>query len=210
MILKNFIAFEGIDGSGTTTQLKLLAQACQDSRKPIYFTQEPTDGPIGKLIRQALAGTIRLHEKTIAYLFGADRCEHLYGVNGIQAQLNAGKAVISDRYVFSSLAYQGLAVGDVLAASINGAFPLPEYLFFFDIPVDAALERVKKRQSPQEVYENAAFQYKVAEQYKMVLLRAAQAVPEMCLVRLDATQKIEEMHKIIWSIVKDLPKLITE
>lgn len=210
MVLKNFIAFEGIDGSGTTTQLRLLAQACQERQQPVYFTQEPTDGHIGKLIRQALAGAVCLHEKTIAYLFGADRCEHLYGADGIQAQLNAGKAVISDRYVFSSLAYQGLTAGDAITASINGSFPLPEYLFFFDMPVDAALERVKKRQSPQEVYENAAFQHEVAEKYKTVLLRAAQAVPDMRLVRLDATQKIEEIHKIIWSIVKDLPKLITE
>ncbi|MGP1454146.1 MAG: dTMP kinase [Treponema sp.] len=210
MVLKNFIAFEGIDGSGTTTQLGLLAQACQGRQQAIHFTQEPTDGPIGQLIRQVLAGTIHLHEKTLAYLFGADRCEHLYGVNGIQAQLAAGKAVVSDRYVFSSLAYQGLTAGDALAVALNGPFPLPEYLFFFDIPVDAALKRVKNRRGTQEVYENAAFQHEVAEQYKTVLLRAAQAVPEMRVVRIDAMQKIEETHKIIWSIVKDLPKVITE
>ena len=107
MILKNFVVFEGLDGTGTTSQLRLLQEAfaALGRQDAVQFTCEPTDGAIGKLIREALSGALEFDAQTIAYLFGADRCEHIYGKEGIVAQLHAGKAVFSDRYLFSSLAY---------------------------------------------------------------------------------------------------------
>lgn len=113
MILKNFVVFEGLDGTGTTSQIRLLQEAfaSRGRQDAVLFTCEPTDGSIGKLIREALSGTVDFDAQTIAYLFGADRCEHIHGKEGILAQLRAGKAVFSDRYLFSSLAYQGLAAG---------------------------------------------------------------------------------------------------
>lgn len=207
MILKNFVVFEGLDGTGTTSQLRLLQEAftARGLQDAVYFTSEPTGNPIGRLIREALAGTAGFDEKTIAYLFGADRCEHIYGKDGITAQLQAGKTVFSDRYLFSSLAYQGLAASKELARNINGTFPLPEYLFFFDLPAKNAMERIEKRNTPREIYEKEAFQQKVAGEYYDILRYYAGAAPEMRIIRIDAGQTMTEIHEAVWSIVYNLP-----
>ena len=207
MILKNFVVFEGLDGTGTTSQLRLLQEAfaALGRQDVVLFTCEPTDDSIGKLIRQALSGALEVDAKTVAYLFGADRCEHIYGKEGIVAQLQTGKAVFSDRYLFSSLAYQGLAAGKELARVLNAPFPLPEYLFFFDLPAKTAMERIEKRNLPREIYEKEAFQQKVADEYHAILRYYAETAPDMRIIRIDAAQSIAEIHEKIWSIVGNLP-----
>ena len=207
MILKNFVVFEGLDGTGTTSQIRLLQEAfaSRGQKDTVCFTCEPTDGSIGKLIREALSGAAGFDAQTIAYLFGADRCEHIYGKEGILAQLKAGKAVFSDRYLFSSLAYQGLAAGKKLAQTINAPFPLPEYLFFFDLPAKTAMERIEKRNIPREIYEKEAFQKKVADEYQTIFRYYAETVPDMRIIRIDASKTIAEIHENIWSIVCNLP-----
>jgi len=207
MILKNFVVFEGLDGTGTTSQIRLLQQAFTSCGRQdaVYFTYEPTGSPIGKLIREALSGAAGFDAKTIAYLFGADRCEHIYGKEGILEQLQAEKAVFSDRYLFSSLAYQGLDAGKELARAINAPFPLPEYLFFFDLSAKTAMKRIEKRNIPREIYEKEAFQQKVADEYEVIFRYYAKTAPDMRIIRIDAAQTIEEIHKSIWSIVCNLP-----
>ena len=207
MILKNFVVFEGLDGTGTTSQIRLLQEAfaSRGQKDTVCFTCEPTDGAIGKLIREALSGAAGFDAQTIAYLFGADRCEHIYGKEGILAQLKAGKAVFSDRYLFSSLAYQGLVAGKKLAQAINAPFPLPEYLFFFDLPAKTAMERIEKRNIPREIYEKEAFQQKVADEYQAIFRYYAETVPDMRIIRIDASKTIAEIHENIWSIVCNLP-----
>ena len=86
-ILKNFAVFEGIDGSGTTTQLEILEKYFRENPNclpPFYKTNEPTDGSIGKLIRLSLRKEVLLCPGTIAFLFAADRNEHIYGPGGIK------------------------------------------------------------------------------------------------------------------------------
>ena len=207
MILKNFVVFEGLDGTGTTSQLRLLREAftTRGLQDTVYFTCEPTGNSIGKLIREALSGAAGFDAKTIAYLFGADRCEHIYGKSGILTQLQAGKAVFSDRYLFSSLAYQGLDAGKELAQTINAPFPLPEYLFFFDLPASTAMARIEKRNIPREIYEKEVFQQKVAEEYQVILRYYAETAPDMRILRIDASKTIEEIHENIWRIVCNLP-----
>lgn len=207
MILKNFVVFEGLDGTGTTSQIRLLQEAfaSRGRQNAVYFTCEPTGSPIGKLIRKVLSGAVGFDAQTIAYLFGADRCEHIYGKEGILEQLQAGKAVFSDRYLFSSLAYQGLDAGKELARAINAPFPLPEYLFFFDLSAKTAMKRIEKRNIPREIYEKEAFQQKVADAYEAIFRYYAETAPDMRIIRIDAGQTIEEIHKNIWSIVCNLP-----
>ena len=87
-ILKNFVVFEGCDGSGTTTQIGILGDffrrnVSRLSLPPLYTTFEPTNGSIGTLIRSALRGEVSFAPKTIALLFAADRNEHVYGSGGI-------------------------------------------------------------------------------------------------------------------------------
>ena len=100
MILKNFIVFEGIDGAGTSTQIKRLVDS---NAEKFFATAEPTTGETGKFLRRMLGGEFHVDEKTNAYLFAADRCEHIYGADGVIEKINSGKTVVSDRYFFSSM-----------------------------------------------------------------------------------------------------------
>lgn len=209
MILRNFIVFEGIDGTGTTTQLDSLRKKFEVAHARVHFTCEPTPGEIGKLIRRSLRGEVNVTADTMARLFAADRGEHLYGDNGIVSLTAAGTVVFSDRYFFSSLAYQGEAGDRNLTAELNRHFPLPEYLFYFDIESDAAMNRVEKRAGKLEIYEKRDFQKKVHARYADIIASFEQTEPAMRVVRIDASLSITAIAEKIWSIVGNLPKMTT-
>jgi dTMP kinase len=200
-ILERFVVFEGIDGTGTTTQLARLQQRLAAAACPHAVSCEPTNGPIGKLIREALAGTVALHPQTVARLFAADRGEHLYGHGGIVSATAAGLLSISDRYLFSSLAYQGLTCGQELPAVLNAGFPLPRLLLFFDLDPEAAMDRMAGR-SKLDIYENLAFQRQVAAAYRQTI--AAFEDTGMRIVRIDAAMKPEAVEKAVWQAVQPL------
>lgn len=213
MILRNFIVFEGIDGTGTTTQIERLKDHYTleygNTPAPVQFTCEPTSGEIGKLIRRALRKDISFTPDTMARLFAADRGEHLYGENGIVSLINSGKAVYSDRYLFSSLAYQGLEGNSQLPHVLNKEYPLPEYLFFFDIDPDIAMDRVEKRAQGLEIYEKREFQKMVRMRYLDIIQKFEQNEPSMKVIRIDASSPIDIIAEKIWSIARNLPKIST-
>lgn len=198
MILKNFFVFEGIDGSGTSTQINLLAN--QFSQK-IFTTAEPTTNQTGIFLRKMLAGKFSVDEKTSAYLFAADRCEHIYGKNGIIENLNNNKIVISDRYFFSSLAYQSLDSDGKITRLLNSPFPLPEILFFFKIAPEISLKRVDSRNEKKEIFEKLDLQQKIAQQYEKIILEYENQ-NEMKIITIDATKSIKEINKIILNELK--------
>lgn len=204
MILENFVVFEGIDGAGTSTQINLLKQHPQCSN--FDFSAEPTDAPTGKFLREILGAKINLDPKTVAYLFAADRSEHLYSKKGIINSLNSGKAVVIDRYVFSSLAYQAVSCGKELPKKLNEDFPLPELLFFFDINPDLSLKRITNR-GFTEIYENNEYLTQTRSQYLSVIeyYKNLDSAQNMKIVIIDATQSKEEISKIIWSHISKLP-----
>jgi len=202
-IIPNFVVFEGGDGSGTTTQLSILSNRLKSLEKPIIFpTFEPTDGKIGKLIRSALKKEIFLNPDTLAMLFSADRNEHLNGNDGILARINLGELAVSDRYVLSSLVYQGIECGDELPSLLNSRFPAPEITIFFDIAPEIAIERMKNRDS-LEIYEYGEFQEKVRQKYKSAVddYRKNGARVEI----IDSSKTIEEVADQVWSILLGLP-----
>ncbi len=209
MILSNFVVFEGIDGTGTSSQIRLLKEkfASEGKEDKTYFTQEPSNGEIGKLIRKVLQGSVEMAPETMARLFAADRCEHLYGKDGIIEQAESGKLVFSDRYLFSSLAYQTATGVEKLAKAQNSDFPLPKVLFFFDLAANISMNRVSSRSNVLEIYEEESFQYKVRNEYLKVIEDYEKNIPEMEIIRIDASQSIEEIHKKIWSCVENLPKI---
>jgi len=201
-IIKNFAVFEGGDGSGTTTQVSMLAQRLKNLGKPAFFTTfEPTDSEIGKLIRKALKNELPIKPQTLALLFAADRNEHLYNPCGI-IQHAKEELVVSDRYVMSSLVYQGIECGDELPNMLNSAFPAPEITFFLDIDAKTALSRMKDRSS-LEIYEYGEFQEKVREKYKSIIdvYRARGARVEI----LDASKNADEVADQVWSIIASMP-----
>ena len=204
MILDNFVVFEGIDGAGTSTQLKLLKERPESTK--IDFSAEPTDCETGKFLRSVLGGKVDLDPKTTAYLFAADRAEHVYGKNGIENSLKNGKAVIIDRYVFSSLAYQGVSCGKELPRMLNKDFPLPQILFFFDIEPEKSLARIQSR-GVTEIYENSEYLTNTRKQYLDVIeeYKNMPSAQGMNIVIIDATKSVEEISKIIWSHISKLP-----
>lgn len=193
--LKNFFVFEGIDGAGTTTQLKLTAQKLSAAGIKVYTTCEPTDFDTGKFLRSCLTKKITVCPETMVALFAADRAEHLYNGCGIILQLQRHACVISDRYLFSSLAYQGAAGFYDLAKTYNQTFPLPEMLFYFDIDVDESFRRIEKRGMHKEIYEAKKFQAQVKEEYKKVL--DTFSAGDMKIITIDANKTIEETSAAI-------------
>lgn len=201
MIIKNFVVFEGIDGSGTSTQLKILKDKLKN--KNAFFTVEPTESETGKFLRTILSGAVQVHPTTAAFLFAADRNEHIYGKNGILEHTKNGDICICDRYLFSSLAYQTTSCGKQLPQKLNEDFPLPEILFYFSIKPEVSLKRIKSR-GVTEIYEKLDFLTQTEQEYNRVI-NDYKTNAEMKIVEIDATLPIEEISKIIWNELSNLP-----
>ena len=140
-----FIVFEGIDGSGKTTQLKLLSEYFSSHNIPHIVTKEPTDGPIGRLARSVVRGAEPLSEEALSLLFSADRLEHIS--NEIRPALEAGKYVLCDRYVFSNIAYQGYQpVGKPNRLA-------PDLTVFIDTNPEECTRRILVNRPAMEIYD---------------------------------------------------------
>ncbi len=204
MTLRNFVVLEGGDGTGTSTQLNLLKERlAKTERAPHYSIGfEPTEGSIGSMIRLALRGESPLQPETVARLFAADRGEHLYAPGGVVERAERGELVVSDRYVPSSLVYQGLACGDDLPASLNAGFPKPELILFFDLDPRVALDRIKHRPTRDD-FERLEFQLLAKERYERVL--PAYAGTETRIARIDAARPVEQVAEQVWSELTKLP-----
>jgi len=203
-ILENFVVFEGCDGSGTTTQIEMLRArfAAGDPGKKLFTTAEPTDGIVGRLIRAALKNSPALHPATLAGLFAADRNEHLLGPGGICERCRSGELVVCDRYVLSSLVYQGLQCGEELPRRLNAEFPAPRLLLFFDIEPEAAWERMKDRRS-LEIFETRDFQQKVRGRYLSLLETCRQ--PGTAVEIIDASATREKIAEDVWRALSQMP-----
>ncbi|MDR0582930.1 MAG: dTMP kinase [Treponema sp.] len=206
--IRNFVVFEGGDGSGTTTQLSLLERRFRGNAMGLVFhpTCEPTDGPVGALIRSVLEKKIALHPLALARLFAADRAEHLYGPGGIIERSGRGELVVSDRYVLSSLVYQGIECGDELPRTLNAPFPAPELLLFFDLDPQTACERLKNRPA-LELYEHLEFQQKVREKYLSLIGEYQKSGGRVEII--DASKSQEEAAAEVWRVILKMPILKT-
>lgn len=202
-IIKNFIVFEGLDGAGTTTQANLLNTKFKLNKLQCINSCEPTRGFIGRAIREVLSGKISVASGTIAHLFVSDRHEHLYNPEkGIINQCRSGAFVISDRYLFSSLAYQSLDYGFDRVMALNSSFPLPEHLFFLDVTPEICQKRLLSRDL-LEIYEDQELQNNILSNYKKSLDIFKNT--DMNIHILDGTLDKEELGKIIWSKLNHIP-----
>jgi len=146
------LALEGVDGSGKSTQAQLLAVSLRQQGREVVLTQEPTNGPVGQRLRRYLQGPTRnLTPQEELDLFLADRREHVDQV--IKPALNAGRIVITDRYYYSTVAYQGaLGLDPVWILAENEAFaPRPHLVFILTLPVSQALDRLKRERQVSEL-----------------------------------------------------------
>ncbi|MBB6478825.1 dTMP kinase [Spirochaeta isovalerica] len=199
-ILKGFIVIEGLDGSGTTTQLDNITSFLSNRNISHVRTFEPTDKETGLLIRQVLAGKIPLKQETIAYLFAADRNEHIHGEkDGIIELLKSNRYVISDRYHFSSIAYQSINSDPALVRELNNRFPLPEYLIFIDVSVEECQKRMKQRNGTKDIYDSIEYQRKVLENYNRAIDYFSDS--SMKVVRINGMQSAELVFQDILEAV---------
>ena len=202
-VLPNFVVLEGIDGAGTTTQLHRIAAACTKLGRHHWITCEPTTMPLGKLIREVLGGTLKVRPETLARMFVADRYEHIYGDgDGILAHLDSGDLVVTDRYLFSSLAYQSVDCGYEAVVALNEEFPLPELLVYVDVPTEVGDSRASIRES-REIFENTEFQKHVRDMYDRAFRDFAES--GMKIVRIDGTASADQVFEKLWSHIEGLP-----
>ena len=202
-ILRSFVVLEGLDGAGTSTQLTLLSKRLKHAGKPHCATWEPTDGPVGKLLRAILAKEVKALPSTIAMLYAADRNEHVNAAEtGILARTSRGELVICDRYVFSSLAYQSIDCGLDYVFGLNKDFPLPRCLIFIDTPVEVSQKRLSGR-GRQELFDGQAFQARVRNNYLAAMERYQSSGMAISIVNGDRPQ--EAIHEEIWKILSGLP-----
>ncbi len=155
-----FIVFEGLDGSGKGTQIRLLEKKLLDAGRSVTLTAEPTDTAIGGMIRDALSGNHMRTPSELAALFLADRVQHNTDPKkGISALLDAGKDVICDRYYFSSFAYQGIDTDLDWVMKMNLDSPdilKPDVCIFLDVDPDVCMERIDSSRAFTEIYEKAS------------------------------------------------------
>ena len=189
-----FIVFEGVDGGGKSTQIKLLTDYFRDRGYDVEHYMEPTEGQIGNLLWSYMRSKSRsFSPETEALLFAADRIEH---GKAITEALEAGRVVISDRYVHSSLAYQGAAGVDVAwMKQLNRHALKPDLVMLLDIDPEKSLSRVSDRD--KTVFEESNYLKKVRAEY----LGYAEAGE---LVVVDALQPIEKVHMDIRELVDKL------
>jgi len=185
------IALEGIDGAGKSTQARLLAAALEKQGWEVVLTREPTDGTAGQHLRRYLHGLSRhLSPEEELDLFVTDRREHVEQIIG--PALQAGKTVITDRYYYSSVAYQGaLGLDPEKILALNESFaPRPHLVFVLRVPVPQAMKRLsQKGREDLQVSESPGYLKQVAAIY------ASLKGPRFIFV--DATASPEEVHAVI-------------
>lgn len=199
----NFIAFEGIDGSGKSTQIALLTERLKKEGVCCYTTMEPTDSPIGSLIHQIMTGRVKTDNRVIAGLFVADRLDHLLNdVNGILSKIKEGTTVLTDRYYFSSYAYHSvdMPMEWVIKANEQSSEILkPTVTVFIDVDPDVALERIAKNRFHQELFEKKSRLVKVRENY----MKAFEVLKdEEKYVIIDGNRTQEQIAEQVWEAVR--------
>lgn len=176
-----FIVLEGIDGAGTTSQLRHVVEWLEKRGELVHATREPTDGPLGLMLRQVLRGRLvstpglargdakpqAMDPAAVALLFAADRVDHLH--NEVVPHLEAGRHVVCDRYVLSSLAYQSLETDLRFVRNINEKAIAPDLTIFLRVRAEVAMARIETTRTQKETFEQLPLQKRVAAAYDKLL-----------------------------------------
>ncbi|NOT37447.1 MAG: dTMP kinase [Saprospiraceae bacterium] len=197
-----FIVFEGIDGSGKSTQVKMLHSFMLENFGPTIMTCEPTKGPIGVIIRQVFSKKLVMDNKAVAGLFVADRLDHITNIEtGMLQYLQKGVHVICDRYFLSSYAYQGAFTPKewlVEANSYARKLLMPDITFYLNIKPETGLGRIHSDRDFKEIYETADTQQKVHDNYKEAIRKFKESDN---IYQIDATRDKFLIAKEIESLI---------
>ena len=199
-----FIVFEGIDGAGKTTQVNLLAQNLASLGREVSLSAEPTTLATGKAIRRALSGEEKKSECEMAAMFVLDRIAHnINSEMGIRALTERGTDVISDRYYYSSLAYQGTATDYEWVKTMNINSPeirRPDLCIYLDLLPEQSLERISRGRESLEIYENLEKLTAVRAKFLSVVEDLRRDGESIYVV--NAARAAEDIAKEIFEIVK--------
>ena len=197
-----FIAFEGIDGSGKSTQVKLLADKLEALGHQVYSTFEPTKSDIGKMIRTIFSGKMEADHKVIAALFAADRLDHLLNkTDGILKMLAAGYTVITDRYYFSSYAYHSvyMPMDWVIATNALSADLLrPDMNIYIDVSPNESMQRITKGRTSTELYETLENLTNVKNLYQQAFEKMKE-VENICIINGERSEA--DIAEDVWKSV---------
>jgi len=197
--MAQFVVLEGLDGAGTTTQRQRLAARLEGQGQQVLVTHEPTDLPVGRLIRRVLqADPEAPGVEALPWLFAADRKDHL--MRRVDPFLAQGGWVISDRYYHSSLAYQSLTLPLKTVWALNASFRVPDLTIFVEVGVDVALERIQRRNEAREVYERRDALEAIHSAYERVMDHC-EALGHR-VVRVSGEASIEAVEDAIWRAVQ--------
>jgi dTMP kinase len=188
-----FICIEGLDGSGKTTHTHRIVRNLQKKGFDAVYTTEPSQGELGKFIRASvLQGKKRVPRVVEALLFAVDRVEHLEKM--VKPALDEGKIVVSDRCVYSSLAYQGAAGLDLeWIEEINRMALPPDLAVYIDVPPEVVVERIRRKKSVMERLET---QRRVKEVYMKYVENGK-------LVAVDGDKRKGEVTRNILTVILD-------
>ena len=198
----HFIVFEGIDGSGKTTQINLLKRRIEENHFICHTTKEPTGRPVGCLLRQCLAGRVKTDELTLAALFAADRLDHILNDDdGLLKTLQEGISVISDRYILSTYAYQSVRVPFNWVMDLNSMAAgkiHPDCHIFIDTDPVTALGRISEGRPSTELFENEKRLTEVRDRYFELFEKFKDTEN---IIVIDGTKSIGKISDDIWENV---------
>jgi dTMP kinase len=198
------IVLEGLDGAGTTTQARRLVEDLGARGRKAHLTREPSDGPVGRLIREMLTGGHAIPGQSIAQvtfslLFAADRMDHLQ--REVEPALAEGAVVVSDRWYHSSLAYQGTGAERAWIAKLNERARRPHLTLLLRVRPEVAAERRVAAGRAQELFEDLPMQKRVAAGYDAVVAELAAAGERIEV--LDGEQSPDEVAAAIAAAVEE-------
>ncbi|HKL01614.1 MAG TPA: dTMP kinase [Desulfotignum sp.] len=203
MTAGRFLVFEGLDGSGKTTQMTRIQKRLTGMGIDVVTTCEPTNGPVGSLIRKMLEGRMATDPRTIAALFAADRTDHLVKPEtGVQALVENGRMVLCDRYYFSSYAYHARDMDlewIITLNSVNAQILRPDLTLFIDVAPETCLDRIRAGRHRLDMYEKIDILKQVRHNYFTAFdwLRDKEKV-----VKVDGNAAEDAVEKSIWQHLK--------
>ncbi len=199
-----FVVFEGIDGAGKSTQARKLYEWFESRGYSVVLTKEPTDTAFGRLIRrlvlmggkEGIIDGAKISPDSEALLFAADRAEHVHRL--IEPSLREGKIVISDRYFYSSLAYQWARGLDLQwLIDLNRFAPRADLVILLDLPVEESVKRLRGRKVKSEFDRIVELQRRVRENY----IKLMDIFPEIRMI--NALKPEDEVFELVVSAVKE-------
>jgi len=199
-----FIALEGIDGSGISTQIARLSQALSAHRK-IMTTKQPSNGPVGSLIRQVLTGRLQgVNSKTLALLFAADRQDHF--AQEVESVLADGGVVLCDRYLWSTFAYQGLDLDVSWLRQINGFTVAPDLTVLIKVRPAVSMKRIEEGRFHAELFEQEDLLERIYTNYLTLVAEAKEAGQRV--VEVDGEQSAEDVTvAVLAAIFQAFPQI---